>query len=267
MIGRQVKHRTFGMGTVISYEDGKMSVDFSGTMRLFRFPESFERFLATDDPVLQRMVADAIKEIDEARQKAEEEQLKAREAVTTRAAQTASCIPFSATNITHLPGRQVHESNESVPYKSNLCNGGRSGNWIIPCNPRWFDIISAYEALRTIDWAQWVKNIETGDIAYIYVSKPFQAIMYKTRVVMVDIAEKNVDYSDAIFNLDDSDSSKPDRWMRLELIKKYPSTALTFDKLRLYGLKGNLQGQRRTGEIIQSVIDEYEWEDNYPDDT
>ena len=124
--------------------------------------------------------------------------------------------------------------------------------------PLYFDIIGAYDTLRTIDWRQWVKNIEPGDIVYIYVGKPFQAIMYKTRVVMTDIPWENVDTSDEPFDLEDSDSDNPDHCMRLELIKKYPPTALTFEKLRCHGLKGSLQGQRRTGVIIQSIIDEYE---------
>ena len=80
MTGRQVKHRTFGSGSIIGYESGKIAVDFSGTIRLFQFPESFERFLSTDDAVLQGMVDDAIKEKTKARQIAEETRLKAKKA-------------------------------------------------------------------------------------------------------------------------------------------------------------------------------------------
>ena len=258
MTGRLVKHVTFGIGTIIGYKGGIIAVDFSGTVRQFQFPESFGRFLITDDAVLQGMVAQAIKEKDAIKQKAEEEQQKAKEPITLQVTRTASDVPLTAQNKTHLSARRIQEANEEVANRCNHYNGGSSGNWIIPCNPRYFDIVGAYEALRTIDWRQWVKNIEPGDIVYIYVGKPFQAIMYKTRVVMTDIPWENVDTSDEPFSLEDSGSDNPDHCMRLELIKKYPSTALTFEKLRRHGFKGNLQGQRRTGEVIQSIIDEYE---------
>lgn len=258
MTGRQVKHVTFGIGSIIGYESGKIAVDFSGTIRLFQFPESFGRFLITDDIVLQGMVADAIKEKEAIKQKAEEERQIPKDPNALQVTHTASDAPFTEQNKTLLPVQKVQEANTGVSNRYNHYTNGSSGNWIIPCNPRYFDIIGAYDTLRTIDWRQWVKNIEPGDIVYIYVGKPFQAIMYKTRVVMTDIPWENVDTSDEPFDLEDSDSDNPDHCMRLELIKKYPPTALTFEKLRCHGLKGSLQGQRRTGVIIQSIIDEYE---------
>ena len=80
MIGRHVKHRTFGIGSIIGNEAGKITVDFSGTVRLFQFPMAFERFLITDDAVLKSMVDEAIKESAAARKKAEEERRMAKEA-------------------------------------------------------------------------------------------------------------------------------------------------------------------------------------------
>ena len=129
MTGRQVKHRTFGTGTILRYDDGKITVDFSGTIRLFQFPESFERFLSTDDALLQNMVSDAMMEKAEARQKAEEERRKAKEAEDA-AARSISSIPFPAKNKTHYPARQVQKANVSVAFKCNYCDGGASGTCI-----------------------------------------------------------------------------------------------------------------------------------------
>ena len=114
MIGRQVKHKAFGIGSIIGYEGGKITVDFSGTIRIFQFPDSFERFLSTEDSVLHGIVADAILEKDDARKKAEEEWRKSRESEIIRATQTASSIPCSAPSTTHSPGRQDRDANRSV---------------------------------------------------------------------------------------------------------------------------------------------------------
>jgi hypothetical protein len=100
MTGRQVKHVTFGIGSIIGYESGKIAVDFSGTIRLFQFPESFGRFLITDDIVLQGMVADAIKEKEAIKQKAEEERQIPKDPNALQVTHTASDAPFTEQNKT-----------------------------------------------------------------------------------------------------------------------------------------------------------------------
>ena len=51
-------------------------------------------------------------------------------------------------------------------------------SWIIPCNPKNYDVIRAFQNLKEIDWKQSVKNIDTGDKVYIYVSSPYKQILY-----------------------------------------------------------------------------------------
>ena len=133
MTGRQVKHRTFGSGSIIGYESGKIAVDFSGTIRLFQFPESFERFLSTDDAVLQGMVDDAIKEKTKARQIAEETRLKAKKAedkAAMEAPQAISRNPFPVRAKFTSAERQACGENVSVAFKCNFCDGGSSGSCI-----------------------------------------------------------------------------------------------------------------------------------------
>ncbi len=40
-------------------------------------------------------------------------------------------------------------------------------NWIIPCNPIFYDVIGAFTKLKRIDWKQSMKNINVGDNVYI----------------------------------------------------------------------------------------------------
>ena len=133
MIGRQVKHRTFGTGTIVAHESGKISVDFSGVIRHFQFPESFERFLSTEDADLRQMVTAAFKEKTEARQKAEEARRIAKveeEAATLRTAKAASNIPFPPYPKKQPIARQQQGENVSVAFKCNFCDGGASGTCI-----------------------------------------------------------------------------------------------------------------------------------------
>jgi len=132
-------------------------------------------------------------------------------------------------------------------------------SWIIPCNPKYYDVFGAFRALMTVDWRQTVKNIEVGDTVYIYTGKPIQAITHKCSVLDVDIPNEAIDRSDERFNLDIGDqleSLQPYwRYMKLQLVKEYNPYVLSYSSLVEHGLKGSIQGQRHTGPIIQAVID------------
>ena len=50
--------------------------------------------------------------------------------------------------------------------------------WIVPANPKYFDIDKALEKNNTIIWKQ-TTDIQINDIIYVYVGKPYSSIMYK----------------------------------------------------------------------------------------
>lgn len=45
-------------------------------------------------------------------------------------------------------------------------------DWIIPCNPKYYNVKCAMTDLKIVDWKQSNKNISAGDIVYIYVGSP-----------------------------------------------------------------------------------------------
>ena len=45
----QVKHKTFGDGTVVSYTGQYMTVKFASVQKVFVYPDAFERFLTLAD--------------------------------------------------------------------------------------------------------------------------------------------------------------------------------------------------------------------------
>ena len=105
-----------------------------------------------------------------------------------------------------------------------------STNYIIPANPKYYDIVSAFNDTDIIMWKQ-PKNILINDYVYLYIASPYSCIMYKCIVVDKDIPYQ---YHDNIINMD--------YIMKIKLIKKY-NNEFTLDKLKEYGIK-TIRGPR-----------------------
>ena len=99
------------------------------------------------------------------------------------------------------------------------------GEWIIPANPNYYDIINAFNETDTIIWKQ-SNNIWAGDIVYIYVAAPISAILYKCEVLEVDIPYKYTDKNVSMKKV-----------MKIKLLKRYAKDKFTFEKLNEYGIK------------------------------
>lgn len=67
--------------------------------------------------------------------------------------------------------------------------------WIVPANPKYYDIVHAFDHKEEINWKQGA-GIRTGDIVFMYVAAPVSAILYKCVVTETDIpfqySDKNV---------------------------------------------------------------------------
>ena len=96
--------------------------------------------------------------------------------------------------------------------------------WIVPANPKYYDIEKAFQKSKIIDWKQGA-SINVGDIVYIYMGQPISAILYKCRVI-----ENNIpyDYNDG--------NVKIKYLMNIELLEKYDKELYTFQKLKEYGV-------------------------------
>ncbi len=97
-------------------------------------------------------------------------------------------------------------------------------HWLIPANPKYYDIANAFNDTNEIIWKQ-SNNIKVGDIVYQYVANPISAILYQCRVKEVDIP-----YS---YQGKDLTISKV---MRIELLKRYNPDVFTFQRLQSYGV-------------------------------
>ena len=110
-------------------------------------------------------------------------------------------------------------------YSFTVENKDRAKNeWIVPANPKYFDIEKALQKNNTITWKQ-STDIKIDDIVYIYVGQPYSSIMYKFKVIEVNIP---YEYKDK--NL------KMQKIMKIELIKRYEKGKLSFGKLKEFGV-------------------------------
>ena len=102
--------------------------------------------------------------------------------------------------------------------------------WIIPSNPKYYDVIKAFEESDEIDWKQGA-GIRTGDTIYLYVGAPISAILYKCRVTETDIPYNYQDRNLTIKAL-----------MKIKLLRRYDKNDFTFkvlnDEYGIFAVRG-----------------------------
>ena len=96
--------------------------------------------------------------------------------------------------------------------------------WIVPANPKYYDIKQAFEDADEIDWKQGA-GIKKGDTVFMYVAAPVSAILYKCIVTETDIP----------FRYDDG-NVKIKSLMKIRLQKEYEPDRFTFSILNEYGI-------------------------------
>lgn len=102
--------------------------------------------------------------------------------------------------------------------------------WIIPANPKFYDVEHAFDNAETIDWKQ-SSSMKVGDTVFLYVAAPVSAILYQCKVVEVDIPYDYRDKNLTITTL-----------MKIKLLRRYDPEQFTFDRLRdeygIYAVRG-----------------------------
>ena len=97
--------------------------------------------------------------------------------------------------------------------------------WIIPTNPKYYDIQNAFAQADEINWKQGA-GIKKGDTVYMYVAVPVSAVLYKCLVTETDIPYHLKEGAVHITHL-----------MKIRLLKSYPPDQFTFDILgKEYGI-------------------------------
>ena len=102
----------------------------------------------------------------------------------------------------------------------------RISRWIVPANPRWFDL---EEILRPDEAGTFLfkqsSSVEVGDIVFLYVAAPVSAIRYKCEAVEVNIPD---DYKDEHVTVK--------KLMRLKTVKEYSDPPVGLSLMREHGV-------------------------------
>ena len=110
-------------------------------------------------------------------------------------------------------------------YSYTVSNSSRE--WIIPTNPKYFDIISYLDSNDIVSWKE-SKNLRKDDIIYVYVAAPYSAIMYKC-IVIDDIN------------------------IKVEVLDRYDKDKYNFKLLNKYGVT-SIRGPRHMTKELSNYI-------------
>lgn len=120
--------------------------------------------------------------------------------------------------------------------------------WVIPCNPKYYDIVAAFDNLDVIEWSQ-SNDTTVGDTVYIYVGGHYKAIMYKCEVIAADLygnrSKEDYPYYKEL-------SKEPDiRYMKLKLLDKYTQDRYPLKELKENGLSSVQGRSKATMQLMQ----------------
>lgn len=115
-------------------------------------------------------------------------------------------------------------------------------DWIIPANPKYYDVVGAFKASNIVTWKQ-SSDIHVGDMIYMYVAAPYSSILYKCRAIAVDIP---CQYSD--------ENVKMKTTMTVELIEKYEPGRWSFEKIKQFGVYA-VRGPRSMPKELKREMD------------
>ena len=151
-------------------------------------------------------------------------------------------VPFD--NIAQLIDESYARTASSKEKKKKVRTGPR--DWIVPANPKYYDVIKAFEENEIIDWKQ-SSDVRVGDMVYLYVGAPYSALMYKCKAVEVDIPYRFA-----------SDHLSIRKVMKIQLLNRYEPDYMTFGRLKNeYGVYA-VRGPRSMPDSLKRELNAYE---------
>ena len=113
--------------------------------------------------------------------------------------------------------------------------------WIIPANPKYYDIDAEFAANKVILWTQ-KASIKKGDFVAIYMTAPTKAVRYFCQVLEADLP------NDAY-----RDEPSIKKLMKIQLLHTFSDEQVTFDTLKFCGVKAVRGPRRMTKELIEKI--------------
>lgn len=120
---------------------------------------------------------------------------------------------------------------------------GEIKKWIVPANPKYYDIVGAFSGVTESLWKQG-KGIEVGDTVYMYVGAPYSAILYRCYVTATHIATTNRGGKANVREL-----------MKVRIDARYDKKKCTLYKMKKFGVT-TVRGPRFMPENLEKFIEE-----------
>lgn len=111
--------------------------------------------------------------------------------------------------------------------------------WIVPANPSYYDIVSAFNKKKGVIWKQG-KGIRKGDTVYMYVGAPVSAVLYRCVVTKTDIPYEFADRNVKMTHL-----------MEMDVLETFDEGRCPFSKLGELGIRVVRGPRRVTGEFLE----------------
>ena len=122
--------------------------------------------------------------------------------------------------------RWVDESYLATASKAERLKHRPPKEWIVPANPKYFDIAHAFDSTDEIHWKQGA-GIRKADTVFMYVAAPVSAILYRCKVTDTDIPCKP--FQDGELEIRSL--------MKIKLLRRYEPERFPFESLsRDYGI-------------------------------
>ena len=102
---------------------------------------------------------------------------------------------------------------------------GAVKTWLIPSNPKYYDVFTEFSNNEVIYWKQGNDNIREGDIVFLYVGAPYSAILFRCEVVETDIPFTG--YSEHV---------TLKKLMKIRRLDEYPQDKLPLAELNKYDI-------------------------------
>lgn len=114
--------------------------------------------------------------------------------------------------------------------------------WIIPANPKYFDIMHAFDSTNIIGWNQ-SANIRVGDTVFMYVASPVKAVAFQCLVLANNIPSNYHDHKLTV-----------KRVMKIKLVKRFNVEQFTFDYLKHHGVKAVRGPRHLPTPLLQQLL-------------
>ena len=116
-------------------------------------------------------------------------------------------------------------------FRSNIL----FNEWVVPVNMDYFDVEDYYDNSSN-PVVKMSASMNVGDIVYVYLSKPYSCILYKSIIKEVDVYHEY-----------------EGRFAYVDILKKYNRADITFNKMKELGV-GAVRGARRITKELSNYI-------------